>query len=86
MSGEWLVGEERICAGLQTLEDKKHPKEMAKLFCPKETENNNPHNVSVVFWGKLSRPDADIFDEVSATKGAWRCTRKSDLFVCKAMN
>jgi len=86
MKGDWLVGENRTCAGIQTFGDAQHPKEMAELFCPVDAEDKNPHNLKVRFWGKISRPDASASDEVNGLKGAWRCTRESDIFTCRAIN
>jgi hypothetical protein len=86
MKGDWLVGENRTCAGIQTLGDAGHPKEMTALLCPIDAEYKDPHNLNVKFWGRISRPDASVLDEASGTKGAWLCTRESDTFTCKAIN
>jgi hypothetical protein len=86
MKGEWLVGENRVCAGIQSFGDEKPPKELEALFCPVGADVKNPHNISVTFWGRIHRPDITAAEESRATKGAWRCTRKPDSFICRAIN
>ena len=81
MKGEWLDGENRVCAGTQTsVDEKHHHKEITALFCPTDAEDKNPRNFSVAFWGRTARPDVNEVDELTGAKGTWRCTRESKSF------
>lgn len=81
MKGDWLVGENRVCSGVQALQ----PDDtyiMDALFCPAEAEASQGHNINVKFWGKTSRPDAVKANRLLT----WQCTRNSDGFTCKALD
>jgi hypothetical protein len=85
MSGDWLVGENRNCRGVQNRSDGSRPF-IASIYCPEDVETKISHNVPVRFWGRVSRPDATLTDEVTGIKDTWQCIRESDSFVCKAIN
>lgn len=82
MKGNWLNGENRQCTGFQTgLGDEAHLKSLS-CSTADDLDNDTPHNVSVKFWGKVSRPEmskAGMFL-------FWKCTRTNDVFICKALN
>lgn len=81
MKGDWLVGENRVCSGIQA----RQPDDtylMSALFCPGDAPAEQGHNLSVTFWGKISRPDA-----VNAGRLlTWKCTRNGVGFTCKALD
>jgi hypothetical protein len=81
MKGEWLIGENRTCTGFQSgLGESAH---LTSLSCPETVAlDETPHNMTIKFWGKISRPEM-------ARAGlwlSWKCTRTSDGFVCNAIN
>jgi len=84
MKGEWLQGENRMCTGFQSFPSgKNEPPRLTSLSCPETYALDEiPHNMTIKFWGKVSRPDM--------TKAglwlSWQCTRNSDGFVCRALN
>jgi hypothetical protein len=97
IQGEWFDGENRVCSGIQTKPDDKSPKEISALHCPPApfessggvsvpSANISTHNLSVVFWGRVSRPGVRSIDEASGARFEWNCTRKEDRFVCHAIN
>jgi hypothetical protein len=97
IQGEWFEGENRVCSGIQTMRDDKSPKEISALHCPPDpfapyggtlapSANISTHNLSVVFWGRVSRPGVPSGDESSGKRFEWNCTRKNDRFVCHAIN
>jgi hypothetical protein len=81
MKGDWLVGENRVCSGVQMPNDKK-TYEMDALFCPSDAPAEQGHNISIRFWGRISRPDAVRAERLLT----WQCTRSSDGFTCKALD
>jgi hypothetical protein len=86
MQGDWLEGESRVCAGVQTQVAKGKPIEITSLICPVEFFGDTSHNLPVRFWGRVSRPSAQPFDGVLIDRFRWNCTRNSDGFVCRAIN
>ena len=102
IQGDWFDGENRVCSGIQTKPDDKSPKVISALHCPPvpiepsgatpiPSVNISTHNLSVVFWGMISRPGVRAIDEASGARFEWNCTRKSDWpfgdqFVCRAIN
>lgn len=81
MKGDWLVGENRVCDGIQKPQaDGTYL--VDALICPSDAPVDNPHNITVRFWGKISRPDAVRQDRLPT----WQCTRNSDGFTCKALD
>lgn len=102
IQGEWFDGENRVCSGIQTKSDEKRPKEISALHCPPDpyepyggttvpSTNISTHNLSVHFWGRVSRPGISSIDEASGARFEWNCIRKSDWpfgeqFVCRAIN
>ncbi|MGO9637507.1 MAG: hypothetical protein ACLPSO_06155 [Terracidiphilus sp.] len=97
IQGNWFVGENRVCSGIQTKTDEKKPKEISELHCPPNpfephegnlapSANISIHNLTVLFWGRLSRPGISSADEASGAKFEWNCTRKNERFVCHAIN
>jgi hypothetical protein len=81
MKGDWLVGENRICTGTQNVNEK-HVPEVDAIFCPFDVSGGTSHNMTIKFWGKISRPDAITNPRLLG----WECTRHSDGFTCKAFN
>jgi hypothetical protein len=81
MKGDWLIGENRTCTGFQS--GTGEASHLTSLSCPETFAlDEAPHNMSIKFWGKVSRPDmtkAGLFLQ-------WQCTRTSEGFVCKALN
>ena len=81
---EWLVGENKNCTGFQSYPDgpNNSPK-LTSLDCADDaTFSTKPHNITIKFWGKVSRPEM-------AKNGlwlSWQCTRTAEGFVCKALN
>ena len=97
IQGDWFEGENRICSGIQGKPDSKSPKEISTLHCPPDpiqpnaglplhSANISTHNLTVVFWGRISRPGVSSEDELSGARFEWNCTRKDDRFVCRAIN
>lgn len=97
IQGDWFDGENRICSGAQTKPNDKSPKEISALHCPPDpyepyggtlmpSANISTHNLSVVFWGMVSRPGVRSEDESSGKRFEWSCARKDDRFVCHAIN
>ena len=102
IQGDWFDGENRVCSGIQTKPDDKSPKVISVLHCPPDpyqqyggslvpSTNISTHNLSVVFWGRVSRPGVRSIDEASGARFEWNCNRKSDWpfgeqFVCHAIN
>jgi hypothetical protein len=84
MKGDWLVGENRTCIGFQSYPNGKgEDPQLTSISCPETYAlDETPHNMTVKFWGKVSRPDMmsqNLFL-------SWQCIRNSDGFVCKALN
>jgi hypothetical protein len=102
IKGDWFDGERRVCSGIQARLDDKIPMEISALHCPPDpnqpyrgaprpSANVSTHNLSVVFWGRISRPRVRPADEEIGTKFEWNCTRRSDApfgdqCVCRAIN
>ena len=97
IQGDWFDRENRVCSGIQTKPDDKSPKEISALHCPPApikpsgvayapSTNISTHNLSVVFWGMISRPRIHSIDEISGARFEWNCTRKENRFVCHAIN
>lgn len=97
IQGDWFDGENRVCSGIQTKRNDKSPKEISAIHCPPDpvqpyggtpspSTNISTHNLSVVFWGRVSRPGIRPEDELSGKRFEWNCTRKDDRFVCHAIN
>lgn len=84
MKGDWLQGENRKCGGVGVLEG--DGMVLKEIFCPSDASNDTPHNMSIQFWGKVSRADVGSVDELKGTKFNWSCKRNSDGFVCKALD
>jgi hypothetical protein len=95
--GDWFDGEERVCSGIQDTQNNNSPKEISVLHCPPEpngpfaenfdsSASISSHNLSILFWGRISRPGISYIDELSGKRFAWNCTRKEDRFVCRAIN
>ena len=83
MQSDWLQGENRPCIGLQTLGTPTTPPEIASLFCPEDYAGSISHDLTVKFWGKVSRPGPRT---VWGARYRWRCTRDTDGFVCRALD
>jgi hypothetical protein len=86
MAPDWLVGENRICNGVQTPSNANPPRELNSLFCPQDTTSPSPHNITIKFWGRTSRDNSKTDDSVWGASFHWRCTRNTDSFVCKAID
>ena len=84
MKGDWLQGENRKCGGVGALEEEGMV--LKGIFCPSDTSNDMPHNMSIQFWGRVSREDVSSIDEIKSTKFNWSCKRNSEGFVCKALD
>jgi hypothetical protein len=77
MKGDWLVGENRECLGVQGAPPP-HTNLIGSLFCPADTNVfADSHNISVKFWGRIDR---------AGTQHRWRCRRESDGFTCWAID
>jgi hypothetical protein len=94
IQGDWFNGENRVCSGIQTKPDSKNSKEISALHCPPDPFepyggallNVSSHNLSVLFWGRVSRPGIRSEDEISGARFEWNCKRNGDRFVCGAIN
>lgn len=82
MKGDWIVGEDRECDGYQNPDPGNGGFSMSSLFCPTGYFTQQGHNISVTFWGKVSRPEAWKNQIILH----WQCTRTSDSFTCKALD
>src|SRR6202043_2358336 len=83
MDPNWLVGENRQCMGIHDAAGP-NPGMITTLDCPPSLGNQETHNVTVKFWGKIVRLYSNQNDP-SAGMHDWRCTRTSDGFTCKAL-
>jgi hypothetical protein len=86
MRDNWLEGENRVCSGIQDRQTADGQRQFTSLWCPDIAPDISPHNVSIRFWGKTSRPDSQVVDEFAGTSFRWRCTRRNDGFNCYAIN
>jgi hypothetical protein len=86
MLPDWFEGETRVCDGIQAAKTSRTPRAIRSLYCPLSAPMTSPHNLSVKFWGRVSRSDVGTPEEVEGVKFQWSCTRSSDGFVCKAIN
>jgi hypothetical protein len=102
IQGDWFDGENRVCSGIQTSLSDNKLKEISALHCPPDSyepdtgklvpsTNISTHNLSVIFWGMVSRPAVRSIDEASGARFEWNCTRKTDSlfgdqFVCHSIN
>jgi hypothetical protein len=86
MQSDWLEGENRKCSGLQTLGTTRTAPEISSLFCPEDYTGSSSHNLTVKFWGKVSRRNVSSAAQVWGTRYSWRCSRNSDGFVCRALD
>jgi hypothetical protein len=89
MNGDWLQGENRTCIGIQGREASDSEPKIDTLFCPTDATSDSSHNLSVHFWGKISRPEAipsSYAHQSSTPRFEWRCTRESDSFTCYALD
>jgi hypothetical protein len=81
MKGNWLDGENRTCTGFQSGQGESV--HLTSLSCPGTSAlDETPHNMSMKFWGKVSRPEM-IRDGLWLS---WKCTRTGEGFVCRALN
>jgi hypothetical protein len=85
MKGDWLVGESRVCDGIQRYLANKGP-ELSEIYCPSDVVNSSSHTFSVQFWGKVSRPDLLPSKDGILRDFLWRCTRHAEDFTCNAIN
>jgi hypothetical protein len=83
MDPNWLVGENRQCASFHSVEPDAGM--IKSLSCPLSMKDQEAHNVTVKFWGKIDRPFSNQNDP-SAGIHNWRCTRTADGFVCRALD
>jgi hypothetical protein len=81
MKSDWLVGENRVCNCMQEPSPDKGFI-LSALFCPAEVSRDEGHNISIRFWGRVDRPDAEAENRLIH----WECTRNSSGFVCKALD
>jgi len=94
--GDWLDGEYRVCSGIQDQLENGSSKQLSDLHCPAQPDGPfansfdanqySTHNLSVLLWGRISRPGISYADELSGAKFSWNCTRRNDKFVCRAIN
>jgi hypothetical protein len=82
MSGDWLVGENRDCIGFQS-KPTYSAAVITSIECPIGSHSENPHNLEVKFFGKISRPD--LFSSTDKNF-EWRCKREESGFTCYALN
>jgi len=85
MMGNWMNGENRVCAGLHNGTGSADG-EITALYCPDGSGLETPHNFTVKFWGKVRRPARNKVEVALGSKHMWNCTRHSDEFVCKALD
>ena len=83
MDPNWLVGENRECASFHSIEPNNGT--IKSLSCPLSMKDQETHNITVKFWGKIVRPFSNQNDP-SAGIHEWKCTRTADGFVCRALN
>jgi hypothetical protein len=84
MTGNWLVGENRICELRQQHDAQGRPTgELIGLLCGSDLEQLEPHNMSITFKGVVDRKDMDGNERQIPDQ--WKCTRGSDNFTCEAM-
>jgi hypothetical protein len=82
MSGDWLVGENRRCTFDEEVAENGQPSgRVAGVFCAMGDSSTEPHNVRVIFWGRINPYDMD--GHIVAVRREWVCTRGSDGFTCK---
>lgn len=95
IGGNWFAGENRVCSGMQTLGGKNEKEIIRELHCPPDQSqyrgNVSERNLSVLFWGRLSRPGVLSADEEAGAHFSWNCLRRSDWpfsdqFTCYAIN
>ena len=74
---EWMVGETKDCASypLDAKEAKLKRKREGYAFSFVECDNGPAHKIQVTFWGAEYQPGKLVAE--------WKCTRKSNSFVCK---
>jgi hypothetical protein len=85
MAPDWLVGENRVCTGVQTTSNGKPPREINALFCPQESNMPTSHNFIIKFWGETSR-DPKTDDSLWGASFHWRCNRGANDFTCYALD
>jgi|ERR1019366_2708365 hypothetical protein len=84
MTGNWLVGENRVCWLIQRYDANGKPTgQLDSLQCPIGFENIQPHNLTVTFKGLVDPKDMD--GKVRQIPDQWTCTRGSDSFICRPM-
>ena len=89
MKGDWLVGENRECQGLQNIPMKgEQTTGIIALYCPLDFYSDTPHNISIKFFGKTVRPELSIAPYTTNPQPhfQWRCSRSSEGFTCRALN
>jgi hypothetical protein len=83
MAPDWLRGESRVCTAIQSLNNDR-VFQMSAMFCPGEIRSVQGHNISVRFWGRISRPE--ILETGKERNSLWRCTRNEEDITCKALD
>jgi hypothetical protein len=83
MDPNWLVGENRECVSIHSASPDNG--RIKDLFCPLSATDQEKHNLTIKFWGRIVRPFSNQNDP-SAGFHQWKCTRTADGFVCKALN
>lgn len=69
----WLVGENKTCISAPSGKNS----DVTQLV---ECDKGQQHRIAVTFWGKTEREDA------RGRFVMWKCVKKSDSFVCYALN
>ena len=81
IAGDWMVGELRTCEmQIMVGEEGMHD---YLLDCA--GGQGKPHLLPAKYWGRLDRDDVGR-RESQQRFGTWRCQRKEDSLVCKAMD
>ena len=86
MKADWLVGENRTCIASQTVPQGKQDPVISSIDCPVGGYTEEPHNMEIKFWGRISRPEILIGRKAEETHFEWRCKREADGFTCYALN
>jgi hypothetical protein len=82
MDSNWLVGENRDCMSQHTFPSPNDGR-LETLYCPVSAKDQEKHNITVKFWGKVVRPFTDKRD-ITTSIHSWKCTRTDEGFVCRA--